>query len=133
MVESISGWKSDRAARRFESLYRDATSTTLRELQGAGLPAAEVRDLPGPFGLTRCLHWPGPGEPLVLLHGQGASWVSWAPLLQRLVGRDVYALDTIGEAGGSTQASPVGGVGDLVAWLGQTLDQLGLARMALVG
>jgi pimeloyl-ACP methyl ester carboxylesterase len=133
MGAEVSGWRSARAARRFQQLYGDATSETLAALERSGMPAAEIRDVDGRFGTTRCLHWAGGGDPLVLLHGQGASWVSWAPLLRHLPGRDVYALDTIGEPGGSTQTAPVRAAEDLVAWLDETLDAVGLDRMALAG
>jgi pimeloyl-ACP methyl ester carboxylesterase len=133
MVEGVSRWRSVRAARRFEGLYADASADVLRELVQAGLPAAEVSDVPGRFGTTRCLRWRGAGEPVVLLHGQNASWLSWAPLVGRLVGRDLVALDTIGEPGGSRQREPVESVDALAGWVEETLDALGVARPAVAG
>jgi hypothetical protein len=107
MEPEVSRWKSAAAASRFRKLYADACAGMLRELEQSGSPPAVIAELPGRFGTTRCLHWPGSGDPLVLLHGQNASWLSWAPLLRHLRGRDVYAVDTIGEPGGSTQTAPL--------------------------
>jgi pimeloyl-ACP methyl ester carboxylesterase len=133
MEPDVSRWRSAAAAARFQELYADASADMLRELEQSGSPPADVADLPGGFGTTRCLHWPGSGDPLVLLHGQNASWLSWAPVLRHLPGRDIYALDTIGEPGGSTQTARVGSAEDLVAWLDETLDALDLSGPAVAG
>jgi len=103
------------------------------ELEGGGLPPCEVIDVESNLGTTRCYHWPGSGEALVLLHGHNGSWLSWGPLLHELRGRDVYALDTLGEPGGSVQTSPITTARELGEWLHATARSLGLSRFSLVG
>lgn len=129
----VSRWKSASAEATFRALYEEASASMARELEHAGLPAAEDTDVETPFGTTRCRHWPGRGEPLVLLHGHNGSWLSWGPLLRELRDREVYALDTVGEPGGSTQTVPLANAGDLAAWLRSTVDALALPPFNLVG
>jgi pimeloyl-ACP methyl ester carboxylesterase len=50
-----------------------------------------------------------------------------------VVGRPVYAVDTIGTPGRSVQTRPIGGEGDLATWLDEVLDGLGLASVHLAG
>ena len=117
----------------FRKLYEDASASMARELEQAGLPTAEVIDVETAFGMTRCRHWPGAGEPLVLLHGHNGSWLSWGPLLSELRGRNVYTLDTVGEPGGSIQTLPITTASNLTTWLQSTLASLGPSRFSLVG
>lgn len=130
---AISQWKSERAEHTFRALYDEASASMLRELEEIGLPQAEVMDIATDVGSTRCLHWPGDREPLVLLHGHNGSWLAWGPLLGELAGRDVWALDTIGEPGGSSQTAPVETASDLVAWLEGVVSALGLSHFNLAG
>jgi pimeloyl-ACP methyl ester carboxylesterase len=122
-----------RGATKFRDLYERATASMCRELEQAGRPPAEILDVPTSFGSTRCLHWAGEGEPIVLLHGQAGSWLAWGPLLKELGPRDVYALDVVGEPGGSTQTVPIETGADLAAWLDATVTSLGISAMALAG
>lgn len=131
--EPVSRWKSAGARETFRRLYEDASMSMSRELEEAGLPPSRVIDVDTAFGTTRCHHWSGAGEPLVLLHGHNGSWLSWGPLLRELRGRDVYALDTIGEPGGSVQALPITTANELADWLSTTAAALGLSRFSVAG
>src|SRR5438093_708262 len=82
----VSRWKSTAADHKFRQLYDEATASMCQELEHLGLVAADVTDIPTEFGTTRCLHWSGVGEPLILLHGQNGSWLAWGPLLAELKG-----------------------------------------------
>jgi pimeloyl-ACP methyl ester carboxylesterase len=57
----------------------------------------------------------------------------WAPLIGELVGREVIAVDGVGEPGRSVQTGPLRDADDLSAWLGATLDGLGVDRAHLAG
>jgi pimeloyl-ACP methyl ester carboxylesterase len=57
----------------------------------------------------------------------------WAPYADRLGDRAMVAIDTIGDVGRSHQRVAVDGADDLAGWLGETLDGLGLDRVALAG
>ena len=129
----VSRWKSQAAERKFRALYDEATTSMCAELEQRGLPAAEVSDVATPFGNTRCLHWRGKGEPLVLLHGQAGSWLAWGPAIAELRNRNIYALDVVGEPGGSSQVAPIETGSDLAGWLDATITSLGLSHLALAG
>ena len=136
MVEDevgVSGWKSEAAQERFARLYAAASDDLANGLERAGRGRPHVSDVTSRFGTARCRHWAGSGIPLVLLHGHNGSWLSWGPMLAAMPGRAVYALDTVGEPGGSTQTAPMASAEDLVAWLDETLDALQLPAVHLAG
>jgi pimeloyl-ACP methyl ester carboxylesterase len=85
------------------------------------------------FGPTCVFHWPGSGTPIVLLHGSGSTSLLWHRIVEGLIGRPVYAVDTIGEAGRSIQRAPVRDQRDLATWLDEVLDGLDLDRVHLAG
>lgn len=93
----------------------------------------EVLEVETRFGLSHAFHWPGSGTPIVLLHGSGSTSVLWHPVVEGLAGRSLYAVDTIGEAGGSVQRAPIRDASDLADWLDDTLKGLGLDGVHLVG
>jgi pimeloyl-ACP methyl ester carboxylesterase len=72
--------------------------------------------------------------PLVLLHATGTSSTGWmlnvGPLSERY---RVFAVDIIGEAGGSKQTRLLRDRCDCVQWLSSVLDGLGLTSALLVG
>jgi pimeloyl-ACP methyl ester carboxylesterase len=96
----------------------------------------EARDVPTAYGATR-VHVCGAPDttPLVLLHGGGATSTSWFANVGELGERHrIYAVDLIGDAGRSVaDGKPVGGVGDLMAWLDEVLDHLGVETTYLCG
>jgi pimeloyl-ACP methyl ester carboxylesterase len=132
-TDGKSRWKSTRAEEKFRSLYAEATADACAEQERAGHLPVHTTDVSSRYGTTRCLHRGGSGEPLVLLHGQMGSWLGWTPLLAELAGRDVYALDTVGDPGGSSQTAPIESVDDLVSWLEDVLDELALDHPVLAG
>ncbi|OLT14697.1 hypothetical protein BJF78_17675 [Pseudonocardia sp. CNS-139] len=74
------------------------------------------------------------GPPLVLLPGRSGSTTMWEPNLPAwAAARTVYAVEVLGEAGLSVQEREIRDAGDQAAWLGATLDGLGLDRAHLVG
>ncbi|GAA2919753.1 MULTISPECIES: alpha/beta fold hydrolase [Streptomyces] len=88
------------------------------------------------YGTTRVTACgPVDGEPLVLLHGGGATSAVWfANVADLSRTRRVYAVDRIGEAGRSLRGGrPVRSVDDLLDWLDGVLDGLGLGRADLCG
>ena len=96
----------------------------------------EALDVPTGFGVTR-VHACGPadGRPLVLLHGGGATSTVWFANAEALHRRHrLFAVDIMGDAGRSV---PVDGrlrtVEDLMSWLGEVLDRLGLSSTDLCG
>ena len=80
-------------------------------------------------------HRGGAGEPMVLLHGLGASWRTWLPVLGRLEARhDVLAVDLPGFG----SAPPLDGgrrptVSALVDAVEAELDDAGVAEVHAVG
>ncbi|MGW0842565.1 alpha/beta fold hydrolase [Streptomyces sp. NPDC002787] len=93
-------------------------------------------DLTSVYGTTRVTACgPVDGEPLVLLHGGGATSAVWfANVTDLSRTRRVYAVDRIGEAGRSLRGGrPVQSVDDLLDWLDGVLDGLGQGRADLCG
>ncbi|MFC8201637.1 alpha/beta fold hydrolase [Streptomyces sp. NPDC057298] len=93
-------------------------------------------DLTSAYGTTRVTACgPADGEPLVLLHGGGATSAVWfANVADLSRTRRVYAVDRIGEAGRSLPGGrPVRSADDLLDWMDGVLDGLGLGRADLCG
>jgi pimeloyl-ACP methyl ester carboxylesterase len=122
----LSTWKSEAARDRFRAMIDElaAEALTVRP---------EPIDVPTAWGPTRAYRWDGEGDPVVFLHGTGATGLMWALYAERLRGRAVYALDTMGDVGHTRQDVAVTGPGDLATWLGEALDGLDLARAHLAG
>ncbi|MGM1057852.1 alpha/beta fold hydrolase [Saccharothrix sp. Mg75] len=92
-------------------------------------PEHEVLDVPTSWGTTRVYRRNGGGRAVVLLHGAGVTSAMWAGVV-RGIGRPVYAVDVLGDAGGGVQTRPLT---DMNAWLSEVLDGLGLDDPLLVG
>ena len=119
-------WRSRRAEQRFRAMEDELWA----EQPG---PAPESLDLETSFGPTRAYHWAGAGTPLVFFHGIGGTGLIWAPFARSLAGRDVYALDIMGDVGRSEQRVPFQTSADLATWVDEALAALGLDRAHLVG
>ncbi|MGL6236556.1 MAG: alpha/beta fold hydrolase [Segniliparus sp.] len=113
---------------RFVAAYR-------RGLAAMEAPARTF-DLSTAYGSVRVYRFgDDSGVPVVLIPGRNASTPLWranlAPL--RALGRRVYALDLLGEAGLSAQEAPVRSDHDQALWLEQALAGLGAADAAPYG
>src|SRR4051812_4892633 len=94
LAKRAGGWRSADAERRFRSLEGELLS----EL--ADHPPTSF-DVATTFGAAHAYHWPGRGEPVVMLHGATGTSLMWVPYADALFGRDIYAIDTIGDVGRS--------------------------------
>ena len=92
-------------------------------------------ELPTRYGLTRVNACGAPGTtPIVLLPGMMMTSAAWLLNVDGLGGRhQLFAVDTICDAGRSVQARRVRGGDDLAIWLDEVLEGLGLVRAHLVG
>lgn len=122
-----SAFVSDAARHRFQSAYR----TALGQLPE---PGAE-HDVATRYGTVRIYRFGnGPGHPLVLLPGNGATTALWLPNIPVWSKqRTVLAVEPLGDAGPSTQDRAIRTADDQAAWLADTLDGLGAGPAHLVG
>lgn len=97
--------------------------------------AADELDVRTRFGSTRVRRsGTGQGTPIVLLPGIMGTSLSWYPHIADLAAQhQVYAVDTLGEAGQSVQTHPLETDDDLAAWLADVLTGLGHDKAHLVG
>lgn len=122
----LATWRSEKAEQRFRAMEDEL----IRERWP--VPPAS-RDVPTSFGQTHVYEWPGTGTPIVLLHGMGGTGWTWAQIIDLLVGRRLFAIDTMGDVGRSVQSTVFEGPDDLATWLDETLAGLGVDRAHLVG
>ncbi|WNV89483.1 alpha/beta fold hydrolase [Umezawaea sp. Da 62-37] len=127
MGERIGGFRSPEAEQRFAVAYREAMA--------AGPRPVEQYDVPTSFGTTRVYrHGPDEGAPIVLLHGFMSTSAGWGPFLGAFAERNpVYAVDALGEAGGSVQTRPLASAADRARALEEVLEGLGLSGVHVVG
>src|ERR1700733_15968208 len=80
-------------------------------------------------------HRAGTGTPLLLLHGIGAIWQAWSPVLPYLEPHHEVIVPTLhGHAGGPALDSQVApSVQALVDGIEEGLDRLGLPKVSLAG
>ena len=75
----------------------------------------------------------GRGRPLIFLHGWVGSWRYWVPTMQAAsMGYRAYALDMWGFGESAKRISKYS-LENQVAMLDQFMDQLGIAKIALIG
>ncbi len=128
MATSIGGFKTHQHQVDYEEVYD-------RILEREWPVPHEELDLETSFGATR-VRRSGQGEatPLVMIHPTTGSSLGWYPIIQHVCrDRVVYTPDTIGTCGRSVQTEPVTSAQDLVAWLDEVVDTLGLDSLHLLG
>jgi pimeloyl-ACP methyl ester carboxylesterase len=120
-------WRSAKSEERFRAM-----ESALWARSGSVRPV-EAIDIPTSLGPTRAYRWAGTGVPIVFLHGVSGTSLAWGAYADALPGRDVYAVDIIGDVGRSRQDVPFASSHDLGAWLDETLAALGIERAHLSG
>jgi len=127
-ARGVGRFKNAKAEERFLAAY-DA----FRD-QNWPVPFTDL-DVPTRFGSTHVRRSGAPeGSPIVLLHPNSGTSMSWYRLVAPLARRHaVYALDTIGTAGRSVQSTPVHNATDLATWLDDAMTELALDGVNLVG
>ncbi len=108
---------------------RDACFAYFDALAARSWPvASEGRLVPTSFGSTFVRISGSPdAQPLVLLHGAGATSLMWAPNVGAFAAEcRVFAVDQIGEYGRSVCTKPTASTADLLRWLDELFDGLQL-------
>nr|WP_096215718.1 alpha/beta fold hydrolase [Streptomyces sp. 2323.1] len=119
---------------------RDRYFAACDALYALGAPTHAETDVETSFGTTHVYKY-GPMDPaaqsrtpVVLVHGAGSCSAMWYPNTPALsVARPVYAIDTPGDPGRSVQREPIHQPEHAAQWLDETLAELGLERVHLVG
>ena len=119
------GWRSDDAERRFRKLEDELLADRFPD-------GVKTVDVDTKWGRTHVYRWPGSGTPVVFLHGMGGTGASWPQYVERLHGRDLYGIDTVGDVGRSVPAARMESRDDLAEWLDETLAGLGVEQAHLV-
>lgn len=128
MATGIGGFKTEQQRAEYARVYD-------RILEQEWPAPHEEIDLETSVGTTR-VRRSGQGErtPLLMIHPTTGSSLGWYPIVEHLcANRVVYTPDTIGTCGRSVQLAPVTSVQDLVAWLDEVVDGLGLDHLHLLG
>jgi pimeloyl-ACP methyl ester carboxylesterase len=123
---TISAWKSDAARQRYLAMEDELWHEQWPE-------PPEAHDVESFAGTTRAYHWPGAGDPIVLLPGTSGSSLQWTPYVRALPGRNVWAIDTIGDIGRSVPTTPLDDAAGVARWISATFDAIGIERGHLVG
>ena len=124
---AVGHFKNRAGLERFVAAYGDAFAL---------LPPVQERlDLDISFGRVRCYRFgAGSAAPLLLLAGRNASTPMWGVNLPSLLKtRTVYCMDSLGEAGASTQTQPLTSPDDQAEWVAEALGELGAGPVHLVG
>ena len=78
-------------------------------------------------------YWPGPGAPLVALHGLTASWVTFMGVAERMSGRrPIFALDLRGRGNSDKPAGPYG-MAQHASDVAAAMHAMGLDASVIVG
>ena len=93
----------------------------------------DALDVETRFGPTRVYRWAGTGVPIVFLHGVAGTSIIWHDFASALAGRDVYAIDIMGDVGRSEQRVPFDTAADFASWLDDALGAIGIDRAHVVG
>jgi pimeloyl-ACP methyl ester carboxylesterase len=112
---------------RFMSAYDTALNS---------LPAPHaVYEVQTSFGRVRAYRFgDAQATPIVLLHGRSGSSPTWQPNIAALAAHyPVFTVDALGEPGASVQTVPIRDGKDQAWWLNETLAELKLDKVHLVG
>ncbi|MFF3766459.1 alpha/beta fold hydrolase [Streptomyces sp. NPDC001922] len=120
--------------------WRDRYFAACDAVYALGAPTHAETDVETSFGTTHVYQY-GPTDPaarsrtpIVLVHGAGSCSAMWYPNSPALsAARPVYAIDTPGDPGRSVQREPIHQPERAAQWLDETLAELGLERVHLVG
>ncbi len=119
-------WKSEKAEKKFRTAdaarWKRATSTP-----------PETINVATSFGPTRAYRWAGEGADIVLIHGMGDTSIRWVPVAESLAEYNVYAVDIMGDVGGSIPKDGFESAADYGTWLSETIAALGLSNPHIVG
>ncbi len=124
---TLGHFKNQAGFERFAAAYDDAFALLPRQY--------DRLDLDTSFGRVRCYRFgAGSATPLVLLPGRNAATPVWGKNLPSLARtRTVYCLDSLGEAGASTQTRPLNSPDDQAGWVSEALGVLAAGPVHLVG
>ncbi|WFR71341.1 alpha/beta hydrolase [Prescottella defluvii] len=124
---SVSAFAGTASGRAFDERYD-------RVLGKWGVPVEGV-DVETRHGTTRVnVSGPTTAPPVILLAGGGATSTSWLAVAGELTATHrVFAVDHLGDVGRSVIRERMRDVDDLVDWLADVLDALGLASVAVIG
>ncbi|GED85107.1 alpha/beta fold hydrolase [Streptomyces sp. 6-11-2] len=119
---------------------RERYSSACDAVYAMGASAVGQEDVETSFGTTHVYRY-GPDDPagasrtpVVLVHGAGSCSAMWYPNTPALSAeRPVYAIDTPGDPGRSVQREPIHQPERAAQWLDETLAELGLDHVHLVG
>src|SRR3954462_1750083 len=98
---TVGTWTSNTSRQRFLAMEDALWTRSTRP--------REAVDVETRLGPPRAYRWRGAGTPIVFLHGITGTSLSWAPYAERLEGRDVVAVDIIGDVGRSEQRVAITG------------------------
>jgi len=126
-TDGTGGFTSPVARRRFQLAYH-------RALARLPEPSTE-HDVPTRLGTVRVLQYgDGPGRPLMLLPGRGATTALWLPQIPVWSrNRTVLAVEPLGDAGPSVPDRIPRTADDQAAWLADTVEGLGTGPAHAVG
>lgn len=126
-MAKLSRFRDDAARQRFLIAYDNA-------LAAWPVPPTQ-RDIDTRYGTTH-VHSCGSrdGAPIILLHAVAVSSPSWFASVA-VLGADhpVHAIDTIADAGRSTQTAPIRDAADMARWLDDVLEGLDVDAAHLIG
>ncbi|MGW4534773.1 alpha/beta fold hydrolase [Nocardia sp. NPDC004340] len=114
---------------------RAAIQARYQELVRRWPVAVEQLHIPTREGDTFVLaSGPKDAPPVVLLHGSGANSATWlGDIASWATDFRVYAVDMVGEPGGSAESRPALGSDAVASWLDDVLAGLGVSAAAFVG
>ncbi|MGW1104638.1 alpha/beta fold hydrolase [Streptomyces sp. NPDC002540] len=120
--------------------WRDRYFAACDAVYALGAPAHTETDVETSFDTTHVYKY-SPTDPaaqsrtpIVLVHGAGSCSAMWYPNTPALsAARPVYAIDTPGDPGRSIQREPIHRPERAAQWLDETLAELGLEHVHLVG